>query len=66
MILYIYYGVTLFQDVADSTENTPYKETHLLLQKSQYILHQWFYAAKYISGWCLMLFWTKKYRIENK
>ena len=39
---------------------------HLLLKNYQSINHQWFYAAKYTYGYCMMLFWTKKCRIYNK
>ena len=42
------------------------KETNLLIKKYQHTNHQWFYATNSISGGCLMLFWTKKFRIYNK
>ena len=57
--------MTLFQAVAASMTDTSPKEPHILLQKSQYINHQWFYAANFISGLYLMLFWTNKVRIKN-
>ena len=65
-ILNILLGITLLQAVSASREETFCQRKQSLNKKYKYISNQWFYAFNSISGWGLMLFYTRKYRIKNE